>query len=261
MNERLKRLRNYQSDDFWAMVFARPMTILLLYPIIEWKQLTPNRVTTASLITKAVAIWCIAFVHNYTGAVWGAILINIGLVFDNMDGTIARYRGNGSAFGNIYDKVTDAVSFVLLFWAMGWRAWLISHSIWDLVLPMAGVTGAFIANYSKWITEVTIRDLELKYHTKKGDVAEWAAQKTAKKPPTEPPHRTPAEWGKWLLSALLSIVKCNEVDIYFFSAVALLTGQYWIFTRVESFLLTFGLIGGPIVFLISIAKKERELRI
>jgi hypothetical protein len=84
MNKRLQRLRNYQSDDFWAMIFARPMTILFLYPVIEKPWLTPNRVTTASLITKAIALYFIAFVHSYTGAVWGAVLINLGLVFDNI---------------------------------------------------------------------------------------------------------------------------------------------------------------------------------
>ncbi|MCK5807750.1 CDP-alcohol phosphatidyltransferase family protein [bacterium] len=260
MKTRLQRLRNFQSDDFWAMIFARPLTILFLYPFIEKRWLTPNRVTTASLFVKLIALYFIAFVHTYTGAVWGAVLINLGLVLDNMDGTIARYHETSSAFGNIYDKVTDAVTFVLLFWAMGYRAWLITHSMWDIILPMAGVTGAFIANYSKWITEVVIKDLELKYHTKKGDLEEWATKKSAKRLQKLPPERTIIEWLKWLGSAFLSIFKFNEVDIYFFAALSLLTGWMSIFTRVESFFLIFGLIGGPIAFLLKIKKREAELK-
>lgn len=260
MRTRLQRLRNFQSADFWAMIFARPLTILFLYPVIEKPWLTPNRVTTASLITKMVALYFIAFVHSYTGAIWGAILINLGLVFDNMDGTIARYHGTSSGFGNIYDKTTDAVSFVLLFWAMGYRTWLITHDIWDVLLPMAGVTGAFIANYSKWITEVVLRDMELAYHTRKGDVAEWAEEKNNKKLQKLPPERTLKEWVRWLGTAFLSILKFNEVDIYFFSALSLLTGWYWIFTRVESFFMTLGIIAAPISFLLLMKRREKELK-
>ena len=60
LKDRWMKLRNYQSDDFWAMLFARPMTILFLLPIVEKKWVTPNRITVLSILTKLAGC---AFVH------------------------------------------------------------------------------------------------------------------------------------------------------------------------------------------------------
>ncbi len=259
IKERIHRLRNFQSDDFWAMIFARPLTILFLIPLIEKKWVTPNRLTVLSFLTKIAAVLLIAFNFSYIGGIWGAILINLGLVFDNMDGTVARFRNSGSYFGYFFDKATDAISFVLLFWAMGFRAYHFTHSIIDLILPFAGVTGAFIANYSKWVADHVLTDIEIKENLNNNTLETWAKKRTQGFVFKEPPKRTVKDWIKWFFSAIISILKFNEVDIYFWSALALITEKYWIFTRFDAFFLIFGLFGGPVAFLIKVYKAEKKL--
>ena len=259
IKERVHRLRNFQSDDFWAMIFARPLTILFLIPLIEKKWITPNKLTTLSFLTKIIAIILIAFNFSYQAGIWGAILINLGLIFDNMDGTVARFRNSGTYFGYFFDKATDAISFVLLFWAMGYRAFHFTNSIIDLILPFAGVTGAFIANYSKWVADHVLTEIEIKKNLKINKIENWAKNRTKGFVFKEPPKRNITDWIKWFLSAIVSILKFNEVDIYFWSALALIFEKYWIFTRFNAFFLTFGLLGGPIVFLIKIKKAEKKI--
>ncbi len=258
--ERFYKLRNFQSKDFWAMVFARPLTILFLFPIIEKKWITPNRVTVASVLVKLVGIYLIAFKMSWSAGLWGAFCINLGLIFDNMDGTIARYRGCGTYFGYFFDKATDAVTLVLLFWAMGWRAYLSTNDLWSLILPHIGIIGAFIANYSKWVSEVVFLNLNLKEMTSdKEKLFNWALAKTAPSRGSTPPERNLFDWIKWLASAFLSIFLFNEVDIYFWCALALITEKYWIFTHFNALFLGFGLIAGPILFCINIYKREKSL--
>ena len=50
--DRLTRLRNYQSGEFYAALVIRPLTIAVLYPIADWRWLTPNRCTTIGNLAK-----------------------------------------------------------------------------------------------------------------------------------------------------------------------------------------------------------------
>lgn len=241
------------------MVFARPLTILFLLPIIEKKWVTPNRLTVMSVFTKLVGIYLIAFKHTYSAGIWGAVLINLGLILDNMDGTVARYRLSGTSFGYYFDKATDAVTLVLLFWAMGYRAYLHTGSLIDLMLPQAGIIGAFIANYSKWVAETVFTSMKLKQLLPdKEKLFDYAKARTTQKPAAKPPKRGFFDWIKFFGWAILSILFFNEVDIYFWCAVALITGKYWIFTVFNSGFLALGLLAGPILFAVKIYRMENK---
>lgn len=92
--------------------------------------LLPNLFTTAALFAGFYAI--IAAMHgNFDSA---AIAIFIAMVFDGMDGRIARLTNTSSAFGEQYDSLSDMVSFglapalVMFSWSLhdlgklGWAA-------------------------------------------------------------------------------------------------------------------------------------------
>lgn len=92
--------------------------------------LLPNLFTTAALFAGFYAI--IAAMHgNFDSA---AIAIFIAMVFDGLDGRVARLTNTSSAFGEQYDSLSDMVSFglapalVMFSWSLhdlgklGWAA-------------------------------------------------------------------------------------------------------------------------------------------
>ncbi len=259
LKKRWMKLRNYQSDDFWAMVFARPVTILLLLPLIEKKWVTPNRLTVLSVLTKSAGIWFLFFVHTYSGSVYAAVLINLGLIFDNMDGTVARYRNTGTKFGFYFDKATDAVTLVFLFWGMGYRGFVFTGNMIDLMVPVLAVTGAFIASYSKWVSEKVMLEMEISEKLQKGDLIGWAEKMEKGFVWKAPPQRSFKGWIKWLGRAFFSILFFNEVDIFFWAGLALITEKYWIFTRFNSGFILLGLFAGPLLFGFKVWKREKSL--
>lgn len=254
--ERLYRLRNYQSKDFWAMVFARPLTILFLLPIIDLKWVTPNRVTAASIAVKMAGAAYLAFVPSYWGGVAGALLMNLGFVLDNMDGTIARYRECGTFIGFFFDKASDMVGHLALFLAFGWRAYNADGSLLSLLLPALAFAAFSISGYCKWIAEKIIFDIELKKSKRESSVDVLIDKRTDYCPVEPPPKRTLYDWLKWLGTAFASILKFNEVDVFFWALAAALAGQSEIFSLYASGAYSLGVLAGPIYFGVKLLKYE-----
>lgn len=259
LKDRWMKLRNYQSDDFWAMIFARPLTILFLLPIVEKKWVTPNRITVVSIITKLAGSAFVFFDRTYSGGVIGAILLNLGLVLDNMDGTVSRFRNCPTKFGFYLDKISDAVTMTVMFWAIGFRAYGETNELIDILVPMTAATASYVAAYSKWVSERVMLDLRIIENYRKGTIEELGAKTDSCPVWSTPPKRTFADWVKWFCYAVFSIFKINEVDIFFFAALALITGKLWIFTRIECGILSFGVIVVPIIFAVKVLKREREI--
>lgn len=81
--------------------------------------LTPNAVTViGSLVTVAAAVMTIPQGKFFLGVV----LIAIFAAFDMLDGTMARMRGGGTAFGATLDATCDRLTDGALFAAIAW--WL-----------------------------------------------------------------------------------------------------------------------------------------
>ena len=260
LKDRWMRLRNFQSADFWAMVFARPLTILFLMPLVEKKWVTPNRITVLSVASKIAGSLYIFLDMSYRGAVAGAILINLGLILDNMDGTVARFRNTASKFGFFFDKATDAVTMVLIFWAIGFRAYQFTNDIYDLVIPMISVTCVYITAYSKWVAERVLLDMNISEKYYRSGLNEFAAEAEKGFIWAPPPKRNALDWIKWFGRAIFSILYFNEVDIFFWAGLALITEKYWIFTKFNCGFLLLGLFVGPILFGVKVWKRENEIR-
>ena len=266
LKDRWMKLRNYQSDDFWAMLFARPLTIFFLLPIVEKKWVTPNRITVVSILVKLAGSAFVFFDRSYSGGVIGAILLNLGLVLDNMDGTVSRFRNCPTKFGFYLDKISDAVTMTLMFWAIGFRAYndpayeapFFDKRI-DLILPMTAATASYVAGYAKWVSERVLLDLKIIENFRKGTIEDLGASMDRCPVWSTPPQRTFIDWVKWFLYALFSIFKINEVDIFFFAGLALITGKLWIFTWIECGILSFGIIVVPVIFAVKVLKREREV--
>ena len=203
--DRLKRIRNIQSAEFYSRLVMRPLSVLIMLIVADWKWLTPNLVTTIANVFKLVGAALIILDHREY-ALSAVIILQLGVLFDHVDGTLARYRRTGSTFGAFYDKVSDAVTWLVISGALGWAAYLETKSIW---MPVGALTAAYfllVMGYMKWIVAA-------------------AAQRTPATPPADPPSRTPKQWAGWVLSSLGRAAYFEEIDLFFWIGLGLLFHQ------------------------------------
>ena len=202
---RLRRIRNIQSSEFYSRLVMRPLSILMMLAVADWKWLTPNLVTTAANLTKlAGAVFLFTDHHAYA---WEAvILLQVGCLLDHLDGTLARYRATGSAFGAFYDKVSDAVTWIVISGAVGWAAYKDTHDIRLPMLAMAAAYALLILGYMKWIVMA-------------------ANKRSPAIPAVDPPTRTPLQWLGWFGSSLLRAFRFEEIDLFFWIGVGVIIGR------------------------------------
>lgn len=219
---RIARLRQKQEAAFTPVFLHRPLAILFLIPSADWAWLTPNRITTISIVMRLVTaalVWPEAWggLADSPATLWtAAILWHLGSVFDAMDGALARYRGIASAFGRYYDKISDRLITLTLMVAIGARAYLHTDDARYLVAAMVYVSLTGTLSTAKWITLGILTDLEGK--AKVEDPTERPA-----------PERTLAQWAGHLLYRAHRIVVVTEVDLPLWGSIALLTGkEHWL---------------------------------
>ncbi len=202
---RLRRIRNIQSSDFYSRLVMRPLSILMMLAVADWKWLTPNLVTSAATLSKIAG--AIFLFTNHQTYLWEAlILLQIGCLLDHVDGTLARYRRTGSAFGAFYDKVSDAVTWIVISGAVGWAAYKDTGDIRLPMLAMAAAYALLVLGYMKWIVMAANRH-------------------SPATPPVDPPARTPLQWGMWFGSSMLRAFLFEEIDLYFWIGVGLIVGR------------------------------------
>jgi phosphatidylglycerophosphate synthase len=205
---RLERIRNYQSQEFWAILAMRPLAIGLCLLVADRRAVTPNRLTAVSFALLVLCAGLIAF-GGYPEFVAAAILINVAQVFDNADGTLARYRGCGSSFGSFFDKMCDVFGSILTGAAVGWAAWRATHQAIYPLLGMAFAAFLIARGYSKWVAHAQT-------------VARTASRPVPDAIPAAPPRRTGADWMRLVVKAVSRIYWFDEVDLPFWIGLFLI---------------------------------------
>lgn len=99
-------------------------TKLLNYPV------TPNQITTVSLLLGLAGAGLFIFGSWYAG-ITGGLLLVLSYTLDNCDGEIARIKGLSSKFGAHFDDVVDSVVDTGFFVALGYgTAQAFDQQIW-----------------------------------------------------------------------------------------------------------------------------------
>ncbi|MBI1733172.1 MAG: CDP-alcohol phosphatidyltransferase family protein [Gammaproteobacteria bacterium] len=125
------------SHDTWLHRLIRGA----VRPLIN-TPVTPNHLTTVRLLTGVGAAALFA-VPGYAWGAVGALLFMISMLFDRADGELARMSGKSSAFGHVYDLITDGICTVAAFVGIGFGLRSGTLGIWAPVLGIiAGVSVA-----------------------------------------------------------------------------------------------------------------------
>src|SRR5262249_4953760 len=98
----------------------------------------------------AALFLCLSFLsHGRPGALWAALLLlPLAIVFDALDGFIARKRNLASSLGADMDSLADIVSFGVAPAVLGYTLGL--DGLWDVVILIAFVVGGIsrLARYN-----------------------------------------------------------------------------------------------------------------
>jgi phosphatidylglycerophosphate synthase len=225
---RLRRIRNWQSSEFYARLVMRPLAILVMLVVADWRWLTPNLVTTLGSLAKLGGAALIVADHR-EHAVAAAMALQLGLLLDHLDGTIARYRSCGTAFGAFYDKVSDAVTWLAITAAIGWAAYAETG---DARLPIAAVASGhalLVLGYMKWLNAAAQRHASYLAALAQPDRATRARPRddaaAAERACHAPPVRSARQWLRWLGSSLARALRFEEVDLFFWIGLGLVLGE------------------------------------
>lgn len=214
--ERLQRIRNFQSTEWYAALIVRPLTILVMLAIADWRWVTPNRLTTAANLCKLGGAALILDPRWWTAA---ALLLQLGVLLDHLDGTIARYRRTFTRLGSFYDKVSDMITWTLIMLAAGWIVYARGGEAYYLVLAGGSVGALSTAGYMKWLVQAETE--RVRWLEAKADPAAAVARRTGPIVIAPPPVRTPRQWAGWFLTMVSRVWRFEEVDLWFWLGLAL----------------------------------------
>jgi phosphatidylglycerophosphate synthase len=220
---RLERIRNWQSDDWYAALVIRPLAIAAMLVVADWRWLTPNLVTTLGNACKLIAVVLIVGDDRASAWWWAAGLLQLGLLLDNLDGTIARYRRTFSVFGSVYDKVSDVVTWFAISLALGWRAYLDGGDALLIVLATTSAFALAVRGYMKWLLVAEAE--KLRWLEALDDPAAAAAQRTGPPRFSTPPARTARDWVRWFAKMSIQVYRFEEVDLFFWVGLGLVLGE------------------------------------
>jgi len=114
MNKLPASARFYDVNDLWY--FANRPAVRFLYS----RPVTPNQVTLLSLVSGLAAAAC--YLVPSGAGLYGAAAFLYGKIFlDNVDGNLARVRGEVSRTGRFLDSLTDFLVTALVFTAVSIR--------------------------------------------------------------------------------------------------------------------------------------------
>ena len=96
---RLRLLRSKRYEDWWHIVFGGPLGVLVAAVVADVRWITPNLVTLVGFVLRLTGAVLVA-VRAPWADVTALVLLELSLVLDITDGSLARYRKQPSALGD-----------------------------------------------------------------------------------------------------------------------------------------------------------------
>ncbi|WP_067859719.1 phosphatidylinositol phosphate synthase [Nocardia shimofusensis] len=108
--------------------------------------LTPDAVTligTVASITAAVTLFPTG--HLF----WGTLLIWLFVMFDMLDGAMARARGGGTKYGAVLDATCDRIADGAIFGGLAWWAVYHENNRWLFAATLVVLVTSQVISYAK----------------------------------------------------------------------------------------------------------------
>ena len=109
-----RSLKMPEAEEIFDLIFYRPAAFLFVKGIYP-TEITPNQITTLSLIAALLAAWQFGTIHLATGAA----LYALANILDCADGQLARLKKNGTLLGRVFDGAFDYLASIAIFIGIG----------------------------------------------------------------------------------------------------------------------------------------------
>jgi phosphatidylglycerophosphate synthase len=150
------------------------------------------------------------------------VCLQLGIIFDHLDGTVARYRRTFTKLGSFYDKVSDMVTWSAIMLVAGWQVYRTSGEPYYILLAASSAVAMNVMGYIKWLAVAEAERVRWLEARKDPEVV---ARRTAPIVIAPPPQRTRREWVTWFLKRISTVWKFDEMDLWFWLGLALLVGR------------------------------------
>ena len=214
------KLANRANDGFFSVFFLRRLSKLLTFLAIKVRA-TPNQVTLASFAIGLYAAYLFAQGDTWS-LVIGAILLQVSLIVDCVDGELARYTRRFSELGAWLDAITDRVKEYAVFLGLAYGAFVEKgQNLWLLAaLLMLIQTFRHLSDYN-FSQVVKARNAE-RVPVPVDFMAEWdgiTAEKDEVDPEAEEPSYLKKRIRYWLGKIIIFPIGERWLAISFTAAV------------------------------------------
>jgi phosphatidylglycerophosphate synthase/uncharacterized protein (DUF433 family) len=132
------KLANRANDGFFSVFFLRRVSKLLTWAAVKIGA-TPNQVTIASFAIGLYAAFLFAQGNTWS-LIGGAILLQVSIIVDCVDGEIARYTRKFSELGAWLDAITDRVKEYAVFLGLAYGAFVHNgQNLWVLAAVLMAI--------------------------------------------------------------------------------------------------------------------------
>ncbi len=108
--------------------------------------LTPNSVTLiGTVVTVAAAVTMFPAGYLF----WGTMVITLFVLFDMLDGAMARARGGGTKYGAVLDATCDRVADGAIFGGLAWWAVYSEDNRYLLIATLVCLVTSQVISYAK----------------------------------------------------------------------------------------------------------------
>ncbi|MFM8446298.1 MAG: CDP-alcohol phosphatidyltransferase family protein [Actinomycetota bacterium] len=131
------KIANRSNDGFFSVFFLRKFSKLLTWLAVK-VHATPNQVT---LLSFAIGLYS-AYLFSrgtFVTILSGAILLQLSIIVDCVDGELARFTRKFSKLGAWLDAVTDRVKEYMVFLGLAYGASLDGKALWIPAMAMMAI--------------------------------------------------------------------------------------------------------------------------
>ena len=128
------KMANRANDGFYSVFFLRKFSKLLTWLAVRVNA-TPNQVTLISFAIGLYSAFCFTK-GTFSQTLLGAVLLQLSIIVDCVDGELARYTRKFSKLGAWLDAVTDRVKEYMVFLGLAIGAEKSGQDLWIPALVM-----------------------------------------------------------------------------------------------------------------------------
>lgn len=128
------KMANRANDGFYSVFFLRKFSKLLTWLAVRVNA-TPNQVTLISFAIGLYSAFCFTK-GTFSQTLLGAVLLQLSIIVDCVDGELARYTRKFSKLGAWLDAVTDRVKEYIVFLGLAIGAEKSGQDLWIPALVM-----------------------------------------------------------------------------------------------------------------------------